>query len=266
MPDTTQPETLNRLAELRRSRGLSAAALATAVGVSRQTIYAMEAGTYVPNTTVALRLARTLESSVEDLFSLSSVPARESPQRAVTVLPDAEALEFGQPLQLCRVDNRLMASPPSPIPWSLPPADAISAEKNTARVFHPEMDFRNRILIAGCDPAISVLARDMRKSGIELILAHRNSTKALQLLKTGAVHVAGTHLRDEETGQSNIPAIRQTFRGKNAENEVAVIAFAEWEEGILTASGNPKNIRGVADLARAGRGAMSVSFVNREPG
>ncbi|HEV3198674.1 MAG TPA: hypothetical protein VGZ73_12215 [Bryobacteraceae bacterium] len=35
---------------LRRKRGLSAIHWAATVGVSRQTIYAMEAGTYVPNT------------------------------------------------------------------------------------------------------------------------------------------------------------------------------------------------------------------------
>lgn len=52
------PEIETNLGELRRKRGLSAIHLAAAIGVSRQTIYAMEAGTYVPNTAVALRLAR----------------------------------------------------------------------------------------------------------------------------------------------------------------------------------------------------------------
>src|ERR1035438_5580306 len=40
----------NRLAETRKRRGVGAAGLAGRVGVSRQTIYAIEAGTYVPNT------------------------------------------------------------------------------------------------------------------------------------------------------------------------------------------------------------------------
>ena len=56
------------LGTLRRKRGISAAHLADAVNVSRQTIYAMEAGTYVPNTAVALRLARTLDTTVEAIF------------------------------------------------------------------------------------------------------------------------------------------------------------------------------------------------------
>ena len=60
----------NRLAEIRKSRGVGASDLARRVDVSRQTIYAIEAGTYVPNTEVALNLARELEVTVDELFSL----------------------------------------------------------------------------------------------------------------------------------------------------------------------------------------------------
>jgi putative molybdopterin biosynthesis protein len=63
------------------------------------------------------------------------------------------------------------------------------------------------VLIAGCDPAISVLARHVQTAGVELVLAHRNSSQALELLKERYVHVAGTHLRDESSGESNLPAI-----------------------------------------------------------
>ena len=41
------------------------------VGVSRKTINTVENGVFVPSTTVALKIARALECSVEDLFSLS---------------------------------------------------------------------------------------------------------------------------------------------------------------------------------------------------
>ena len=46
------------------------------MGVTRQTIYAIEAGSYVPNTAVALKLARVLESTIEDLFTLPEDSAR----------------------------------------------------------------------------------------------------------------------------------------------------------------------------------------------
>ncbi len=55
------PEIHNNLGKFRRKRGFSAIQLAAMVDVSRQTIYAMEAGTYVPHTVVALRLARALD-------------------------------------------------------------------------------------------------------------------------------------------------------------------------------------------------------------
>src|ERR1700686_4674639 len=127
------PEIETNLGALRRKRGLSAIHLAATVGVSRQTIYAMEAGSYVPNTALALRLARALESGVEDLFSLAEdLPAPELRTETVAMLPGSDPLEPGQPVQLCRVDKRLLASAPSPVPWYFPPA-AAGVTENVAR-------------------------------------------------------------------------------------------------------------------------------------
>jgi putative transcriptional regulator len=60
----------NRLHDLRAERGLTQAALAEAVGVSRKTINTVENGVFVPSTLLALRLARALGRPVEDIFSL----------------------------------------------------------------------------------------------------------------------------------------------------------------------------------------------------
>ena len=65
-------ETRTELHRIRQQRGIGAAQLAKLAGVSRQTIYAIEAGDYVPNTALALHLARILEVRVEDLFQLES--------------------------------------------------------------------------------------------------------------------------------------------------------------------------------------------------
>jgi molybdate-binding protein/DNA-binding XRE family transcriptional regulator len=255
----------NHLAKLRQVRGISAADLGAMAGVTRQTIYAMEAGSYVPNTAVALKLARALEVSVEDLFALAEEgSARKFPTQPVVLLPGSDAPQSGQPVQLCRVDSRLIASAPSPVAWYLPASDAVvvdkvsrSPAKAKVQVFHPDGEFEKRILIAGCDPGISVLARHVQSAGVELVLAHRNSTEALALLKEGCVHVAGTHLRDETSGESNIPEIGRRF----PKSSVAAISFAVWEEGIVVARGNPKSIRGIADFARA-----DVAIVNRDKG
>jgi putative molybdopterin biosynthesis protein len=262
------PEIENHLGTLRQKRALSAAQLARTVGVTRQTIYAMEAGSYVPNTAVALRLAQALEVRVEDLFALPPAEPTGLRSEEVTLLPGSEALHPGQPVQLCRVNKRLVASPPSPVPWYFPVSDAVVASasapgklpkngRTDVQVFDAADDFRNRVLIAGCDPGISVLARHLHASGIELVLAHRNSSQSLKLLKDGCVHIAGTHLRDESSGESNLPEIGRLF----PKNAVAVISFAVWEEGIVTAAGNPKGIKSVEDLAR-----RDVSIVNREKG
>lgn len=44
--------------------------LAELVGVSRQTIVAIESGKYVPSTVLALKIAATFSKSVNDVFQL----------------------------------------------------------------------------------------------------------------------------------------------------------------------------------------------------
>src|SRR3954462_3936954 len=153
----------NHLGRLRERRGIAAADLAKLAGVSRQTIYAIEAGSYVPNTALALKLARVLDVKVEELFSLpDDAAARELRAEPVKLLPGSGRLQAGQPVQLCRVDRQLIASPPSPAPWYFPPSDAVVAGASKVQLLHPEEELGNRLLVAGCDPAISVLARHVQ--------------------------------------------------------------------------------------------------------
>ena len=58
----------NDVRELRGERGLSQAALADAMGVSRQTINAIETDRYTPSLPLALALARFFETTVEAMF------------------------------------------------------------------------------------------------------------------------------------------------------------------------------------------------------
>ena len=60
----------NRLLALRGERGLTQAALAELVGVSRKTINTVENGVFVPSTLLALRIARALDRPVEEVFFL----------------------------------------------------------------------------------------------------------------------------------------------------------------------------------------------------
>ena len=65
-----EPRLRNRLKEERARRGLTQADLAAMAGVSRKTINTVENGVFVPSTVLALRLARALGVSVEQLFQL----------------------------------------------------------------------------------------------------------------------------------------------------------------------------------------------------
>ena len=61
---------LNSLPRLRMGADLTQEALSKSAGVSRKSINAIENGIYVPSTVLALKIAKTLECSVEDLFKL----------------------------------------------------------------------------------------------------------------------------------------------------------------------------------------------------
>ena len=61
---------LNNLEGLRKSTGLTQQELSESAEVSRKSINAIENGVYVPSTVLALKIAKTLNCSVEDLFKL----------------------------------------------------------------------------------------------------------------------------------------------------------------------------------------------------
>lgn len=58
----------NRLRDLRATRELSQGALAYALGVSRQTINAIETGKYDPSLPLAFAIARLFGRRIEDIF------------------------------------------------------------------------------------------------------------------------------------------------------------------------------------------------------
>jgi putative transcriptional regulator len=58
----------NNVHELRTMAGLTQAELAEAVDVTRQTIIAIEKGNYTPSVLLALKLSRTFDTSVNDIF------------------------------------------------------------------------------------------------------------------------------------------------------------------------------------------------------
>ena len=58
----------NRLKGLRAERDWSQADLADQLGVSRQTVNALETGRYDPSLPLAFRIARTFDLAIEEIF------------------------------------------------------------------------------------------------------------------------------------------------------------------------------------------------------
>lgn len=250
------------LAALRKGRGFGATELARMAGISRQTLHAIEAGAYVPNTAVALRLAQTLGVGVEAIFALEEENRGDGalPARLIERLDTSVETAARLPVQLIEVGSQRVAVPAVHSEHFIEPYDAV--------LKHPgpglEMTFealgdgdvgKGRLLIAGCDPATPVLVRHSAAAGIDVVAWHGNSSQALQLLREGLIHVAGCHFG----GNSNEPAIEESFGSGGG--EVSVVTLASWEEGFVVAAENPKSIRTVADLANP-----AVTVVNREVG
>ncbi|MBV9781276.1 MAG: helix-turn-helix domain-containing protein [Acidobacteriaceae bacterium] len=248
----------SRLQEIRKGRGISAAELARRVGVSRQTIYSIEDGTFLPNTATSLELARALDVTVEEIFSIREEPSQP---RIIADLLSGDQEAEGQFVRACRVNQRVTAVSIPFLPAYLPLADGIIQSRTRRRVsIKPAVPLREQgksFLIAGCDPALSLLRESLQSSGIEIITASCSSRRALEWLKQGRVHAAGSHLLDRHTGDYNLPVIRRLLPKKH----VRVVNFANWEQGLVLRRGNPKSIRSIADLAR-----KNVRFVNRERG
>jgi putative molybdopterin biosynthesis protein len=254
---------VNRVGLIRKSRGIGASDLARRVNVSRQTVYAIEAGTYVPNTEVALNMARELEVTVDELFSLND-GTEVSPESLAAEVLSSVPPTCGQPVRICQIGSRWVSVPVSASPYYMPEADGIirKAGKVSGRadlvVFAKDEAAQKRLVLAGCDPATGVLARMVEKiSGVEIVSAAASSKLALTWLSEGKVHIAGSHLEDAKTGEFNLPFIRKQFPTE----DFSVVTFARWEEGFVVANGNPRHVRKIEDLAR-----KNVRFVNREPG
>jgi putative molybdopterin biosynthesis protein len=135
-----------------------------------------------------------------------------------------------------------------------------AGDEADVELLRPIADIENTILCTGShDLAIGVLEDQLKLRHAELKIAATNvgSLGGLLALQRGETHIAGTHLLDPETGVYNVPDIQRTI----PKVPVVLVHLAQREQGILVTSGNPKSIRTLEDLTRAG-----VRFVNRQPG
>jgi molybdate-binding protein/DNA-binding XRE family transcriptional regulator len=249
------PEIRCNLKVYRLRRGWSQEELARKVHIQRQAVVDLEKGRYLPNTLSALRLAEVFDCAVEDLFMLW-----EENEQDVS-LPD-EGLPVGTRLAVGKVRDRLVGLPlHASMPFALRAADGLLSGPGRVRLHASPQALKESLLLAGCDPALDLLDDHLRRvlptARIRCVFA--SSGRALDLLARGCAHAASSHFHNEGEGEANVEALRAATAGGAL--PCRVTAFANLEEGLMTAKGNPLGIRSPEDLARPG-----VRFVNREPG
>jgi molybdate-binding protein/DNA-binding XRE family transcriptional regulator len=247
----------NRIRAARTARQISQTELARRAAISRQALSAIESGLYQPSVSVALKLARELGDTVESLFAELPFERIEA-----VVAPGAESAA-GTRVALGRVRGRVVAVPYVAAPRALAPAAGTIERTHGSRVAVESLrsgaEINSMLLIAGCDPAVSILADWMARHHAPVTVAAfgRGSKQALDALSAGQVHVAGAHLRHRKTGEYNLDAARRALGSRGT----VLVSFGRWELGLATAPRNPHAIRGFADLGR-----RALKIVNRERG
>lgn len=252
----------NNLLTVRKRLGFSQQELASAAGVTRQTISGIESLLYAPSTTIALRLARSLGCRVEDLFWLEDA----QPSIAATLAGTAPG-QSEMRVSLAQIDDRWIAHPllgKDAFRYEAVPCDGIARwDAPTASLQVAPLDeienLCKTVVLAGCTPALSLWARAAERwyPGLRVQWIFANSAQSLDYLQRGEVHAAGLHMYDKTTGECNVPFVKRNLPHEH----IILMNLGIWEEGLLVAAGNPKRITDCADLARA-----DVRIVNREAG
>jgi len=260
-----------RLRLARQARGFSQQQLAGMAGVSRQAVSAVEAGHSDPSLRVAFALAQALGMTVEEVFG----PADLAPP--VAAIPVAPPDAPGGRVLLAPVGDRLVALPlrgdaaagmgfvaaggQAALPATALPAAALPATEAAGPAagtiaVRPIGPPRPTLVVAGCDPALPLLAPPLALLDPPVAFAWWpcGSGEALRLAAAGLVHAAGVHLRDADGGYNATAA-------SHLPGGAEVVGFTAWREGLVLRPELAPVITGVDSLVKDGR-----RVVNREAG
>ncbi|WP_040592442.1 substrate-binding domain-containing protein [Schlesneria paludicola] len=242
MPD--EPTSTNRIRQRRISLGLTQAELAARAGISRTAVTAIEGERLAPSVDAALAIARSLESSVEELFG----QGQGGP--ATDVWAWAPPMESA-PCWQAEIGGRRVHYPASSSPMLslLPDRQLRNKWAADAKVAD------ETLVMACCDPAAGLLASQFAAmTGLRLLVLPRASRQAVEMLRDGLVHLAGLHLSTREKPDRNVNLVRTTLG-----DDFQAIRLANWQEGIaLEPSSSCRSIRSVL--------ASKLTWVGREPG
>ncbi len=130
----------------------------------------------------------------------------------------------------------------------------------TVRLLKPEHELQNTIVVIGShDPLMDELSDLIHTADPEMNLSssHVGSMGGIMAARRGEAHLGGVHLLDEADGTYNTSFIRKYFPNGG----VRLVECVGRTQGLMIQKGNPKGIKGVADLQREG-----LRYVNRQKG
>lgn len=155
-------------------------------------------------------------------------------------------------MSLCRADGFLRVP-------AMSEGLSAGAEAEIALLRRPDEIEQTIVCIGSHDNCIDLLANALKKHypNLSLSSAHVGSMGGLMAIKRGEAHVAPTHLLDEETGEYNTTFIKRIMPEMN----IALINLVYRQQGLILPKGNPKGIKGFANLTRP-----DVAFINRQRG
>lgn len=173
---------------------------------------------------------------------------------------------------LAQIDGRIQATPlqrGAGVITSLVRADGLAhiprfhegvdrGGKLSVSLYQPLSAIERTLMIMGShDPMLDLLATRLRlrSAAARSVSVNVGSIGGLVALRRGEAHVAGCHLFDPESASYNAPYLERYLR----DEPVALVTFAQREQGLILPAGNPLDIKGIADLRCA-------RYINRQRG
>ena len=133
-----------------------------------------------------------------------------------------------------------------------------AGEKVSIQLIRSRAEIEETIFAVGShDITLDIMAQFLAEKNRRLTSANVGSLGGIMTLKRGETHLAGAHLLDPDSGEYNLPYIKQHLPGR----KLRVVTLVSRVQGLIIPAGNPKNVAGLADLVRE-----DIRFVNRQPG
>jgi len=250
----------NHVRSLREQKGWTQAELAQRANVSRTAVSAIEQGQMSPSVDAAIRLAQALGRTVEEAFAAPTADADGAARWAWPSTTNPTPTRAATPIRYWRaqIGSRLIDYPVESTAQGMLQHDGVVEEPSESRPTHATGDAHRTLMIACCDPAVSLLLTAYaRRSGFRPICLHRTSREALELLRRGVIHLAGVHLaRVGDAGGNAASAGAAIGRGHS------VLRMVRWESGVAITKAGPKTSQwSTRSLARS-----NLRWIGRAPG